>query len=59
MPERFTLEQLKSRPVTGTWSLEGGTEEYPGFLHLEEDELNLTLYFNVRGHRFSGRPRQN
>ena len=33
----------------GTWSIEGGTEEYPGFLYFEDDNLTLTLYFSVSG----------
>jgi hypothetical protein len=33
----------------GTWSIEGGTEEYTGFLYFEDDNLTLTLYFSVSG----------
>jgi hypothetical protein len=33
----------------GTWSIGGATEEYPGFLYLEDGNLNLTLYLTLVG----------
>jgi ApeA N-terminal domain 1/Apea-like HEPN len=51
MPEPFTIAKLKARPTMGTWSVEGNTQEFPGFLYLEGDNLHLTLYFTIGGHR--------
>jgi len=49
MPKAITLDRPKSRPIIGTWSISGGAEEYPGFLYLEDGNLNLTLYLTVVG----------
>jgi hypothetical protein len=49
MSEAITLERLKSHPVMGIWSIAGATEEYPGFLYLEDGNLNLALYLTVVG----------
>lgn len=50
MSEPFTIAKLKTRPIMGTWSVEGNTQEFPGFLYLEDDNLHLTLYFTIGGH---------
>ena len=49
MSETITLDHLKSHPIMGTWSIAGAAEEYPGFLSLEDDNLNLTIYLTVAG----------
>jgi ApeA N-terminal domain 1 len=49
MSERFTPEELRSRPIMGTWSIEGAKDEYPGFLYLKDDNLRLTLYLTIVG----------
>jgi hypothetical protein len=49
MLEAITLERLKSHPIMGIWSIAGTREEYPGFLYLEDGNLNLTLYLIVVG----------
>jgi len=50
MSEPFTIAKLKAHPIMGTWSVEGNTQEFPGFLYLEDDNLHLTLYFTIGGH---------
>jgi hypothetical protein len=47
MSEAFTASRLKSHPLMGTWSIAGAAEEYPGFLYLDGDELNLTIYLTI------------
>lgn len=47
MSERVTASTLRSRPIMGTWSIAGATEQYPGFLSLDGDELNLTIYLTI------------
>jgi hypothetical protein len=49
MPEPFTIDRLKSHPVMGMWFVRGRKEEYPGCLHLEDDDLHLTLYLTIDG----------
>jgi hypothetical protein len=49
MSEPITPEQLKSHPIMGTWSIAGTADEYPGFLHLADGNLTLTLYLTVSG----------
>jgi hypothetical protein len=49
MSEPITAEQLKSHPIMGTWSIAGTADEYPGFLHLADGNLTLTLYLTVSG----------
>jgi hypothetical protein len=46
MPEHFTLADLASHPIMGTWSVEGHAHEFPGFLYLDGDNLHLTLYLS-------------
>jgi ApeA N-terminal domain 1 len=50
MSEPFTISKLKMRPIMGTWSVEGNTQEFPGFLYVEDDNLQLTLYFTIDEH---------
>jgi len=47
MAERFTLNELASHPIMGTWSVEGHPHEFPGFLYLDGDNLHLTLYLSI------------
>jgi hypothetical protein len=54
MSEIITLGHLKSHPIMGTWSIAGAAEEYPGFLSLEDDNLNLTIYVTIGGNTHYG-----
>ena len=47
MAERFTLDELASHPIMGTWSVEGHPHEFPGFLYLDGGNLHLTLYLSI------------
>jgi hypothetical protein len=49
MSETVALERLRSQPIMGTWSIAGGADEYPGFLHLADGNLTLTIYLTVLG----------